>query len=119
VDREAVVALLEDHWHPADVAARLGISERTVLRIRHERGLEVGPASPRRRLTEEDHRIIQAALDDGLPFSEISATYGYTFQTLARYYPGRSYSPQEVSALAAAARKANRALRQQRTLIAC
>lgn len=119
VDRELVAGLLRDGWSPRDAANRLQISERTVLRIRHETGLPVEPRVERRTVTDEDLAIIERCLNDKMPLSEITATYRYTHQTITRYFPGHGLSRSEVAELAAAARAANRALRKNRTLISC
>lgn len=118
-DREAVRALLEDDFEPRDVAARLGITERTVLRIRHELGLPVGPAPYRKRVGPEDLVLIETCLREGMPFSEITKTHGYTYQTLARHFPGRGMTKQEGSAIGLAVRQTNQLLRKQRIPALC
>ncbi|WNO25872.1 helix-turn-helix DNA binding domain protein [Arthrobacter phage Altadena] len=118
-DRDLVARYLSEGLEPRDVADRMGITDRTVLRIRHELGLPIGPAPDRRRLTEDDHRIIRACLEEGMPYSEISRTHGYTHQTLARHYPGRGMPARATIELALATRSFNQALRKQRIPVSC
>ncbi|QKY79815.1 helix-turn-helix DNA binding domain [Arthrobacter phage Bumble] len=119
VDRDAVRALLEDCYEPRDIAARLGITERTVLRIRHELGFPVGPAPYRKRVGPEDLVLIETCLQEGFSFAEITKTHGYTYQTLARHFPGRGMSKEEGSALGLAVRQTNQLLRKQRIPALC
>lgn len=108
--RDTVRELLEEGLPPRAVAARLGCHPRTVLRVQHELGLPVAPGPSRRLLTEEDHAVIRECLAEGMPFAEITATYGYSHQTLARHYPGQGMPPVEIGRLAAAINRANRQL---------
>lgn len=122
-DREEIRALLSSGLSPRQTAARLEVSERTVLRARHELGLEIKtPVRAAAPLSEEDHARIRACLAESMSFNEIRRTYGYTHQTLARYYPGQGMDRREAASLGALVRHTNAEIRrnhQQRGLVLC
>lgn len=65
--------------HLADVAARLGVSERTVTRLaRHHVGMTPAAMIRRRRLQEAAEEL---RADPGAPLAEVAARYGYADQS--------------------------------------
>lgn len=57
-------------------------------------------------ITRERLQLFEACLDDGWSFSQIRQTYGATWQTLNRHFPGRGMSRTEGARLGASARRA-------------
>lgn len=88
VDR--VVALSRSGYTDQEIAARLGISDRTVLRDRKAAGLHLR-ATPRP-LTPEEHARTVAMLDDGASYKEIARTIGRSANTIKRAFPGYSWT---------------------------
>lgn len=94
------------------VASRLGVSERTVQRALRAAG------APKSQLyypglTEAQHEVIRARLDEGWSYAEIARTYGHGRHVLAKHYPGRGWTREQRGRYgnmrrAEAARKARR-----------
>lgn len=113
VDRERIRALLAEGLPVVDVAARLGISTRTVLRAKRELGLPLA-SYVRRTIGPEDLALIGRLLDEGWSYNEITATHRYTHGTLTKYFPGRGMDPLEASRLGLLVRNTNRAVAETR-----
>lgn len=78
-----------------EIAARLKVSTRTVVRYRHAAGCAQPPP---RHLTAD---IIAAAgklLDDGCPYEEAARTLGVSSWAIAARYPGRAWTRSQVAA---------------------
>jgi transposase-like protein len=72
----------------AEIAHQLGISERSVFRIRRQR---LGPRTPRRGFTDEEVELVEAMLVDGASIAEIARTIGRCPATVRKRWPGRSW----------------------------
>lgn len=70
----------------------LGMSERTVYRIRRDH-LKLSDAPPFRPLTQDEKRQAEQLLDDGASFREVADTLGREASTIARHFPGRGWQP--------------------------
>lgn len=79
----------------ADAAKLLGVSARTITR--HRARLGVSQASPGGAVRPSPELLaeIAARLDDGWPVKEVARTYGTTWRTVARHFPGRSWTRAE------------------------
>lgn len=103
--RARVVTLTRQGASISEIAVTLGITSRSVCRIRSELGANVGrPQAP---LTETELRTAATLLDEGCPYSEVARTIGRAPRSIRRYFPGRGWSPSESGCFAVAVRRAN------------
>ena len=51
-----------------------------------------GPGRPPKYIAPEVMVAIEDSLDDGWPFQEITMTYGVSYHTLNRLFPGRQWT---------------------------
>ena len=80
---------------PASVIAeRLGVTIRTVVRYRKKTGC----SRPRRpRMTADDIAAASRMLDDGCSYHEVGLTLGFAGPAIARHFPGRAWTRQQIS----------------------
>lgn len=93
VDAEPIIWLTKRGWSIPRIANHLGISERTVQRTRAKAGLCRPPNTP---ITVEQIARAGNLLDDGASYSEVARTIGCCWETVAKYWPGRSWSQRQV-----------------------
>lgn len=109
-DVDAIVRLRKAGVRTRDIAERLGVSERTVVRHMTANGLTrplPGPLDPSPAwLPEAD-----ALLSEGMSFREVGATLDVPEHHVGIYFPGRGWTPQQVGSHGLAVMKANRKLR--------
>lgn len=92
ISREEVKNRTEQGQTLAAIAQALDCSVSAVIKIRHE----VGVSSPAyNRLTPERKARIEAMLDDGCPYAEISRTLHVDHETLTRHFPGRAWTREQ------------------------
>lgn len=90
--RQWVKALCDEGIPATEQAKVLGLSERTVQRIRRDHlGLSDAPSF--RPLTEDEKRRAEQLLDDGASFREVGKTLGRNESTISRHFPGRGWQP--------------------------
>ncbi|UVK62569.1 helix-turn-helix DNA binding domain protein [Arthrobacter phage TaylorSipht] len=89
----------------AQAAELLGVSARTIVRHRARLGLSQASAGGANRPTPELLAKIAASLDDGWPVREVERTYGTTWRTVVRHFPGRSWNRSQVGQYARMAGK--------------
>jgi DNA-binding NarL/FixJ family response regulator len=70
------------------IAEQLGISERSVFRIRRQR---LGPRAPRRDFTDDEIAYVEAMLTDGASIAEIARTIGRCPATVNKRWPHRGW----------------------------
>lgn len=104
-----LVARMHKQGQPSTVIAKAAeCHPRTVQRILRTLGYtQPQPDRNNRPLAPEMHRAIEAMLDDGASFYEISRTLGVGDCTLRKHYPGRAWDAQQVGQHGAAIRRAN------------
>ncbi|MFD0044773.1 hypothetical protein ACFVGV_06235 [Pseudarthrobacter scleromae] len=92
VDREEFARLdgQEGGWTLQELASHFGVSLATASRVRRELNL-----NREHFLRPEKIARIEAHLEDGWSFAEISRTEGVNVETLRRRYPGRAWSCRE------------------------
>jgi DNA invertase Pin-like site-specific DNA recombinase len=95
----------------ADIAARLKISKRSVMRYRHRAGVSQPPLPP---LTAEQVARAQQLLDDGCSIAETARTIGCSETAIARRYPGRGWTREQIYTHLAEARRLKKLLLGQR-----
>lgn len=93
-ERRAVVReLAQEGLTIREMAARLGVTPRTIERDKWELGITReyrGPLTP-----AECHRA-QAMLDDHESLAEVARTLGRCVQTISERFPGRGWTPHQV-----------------------
>lgn len=110
---ETVRELHNDGLKDWQIAERLGISARTVLRIRTALGLSKPNPLSTWRATQEWKDRVQALLDDDWSISEISRETGNTHPTIKRHFPNAGWDPVKAGSYALSIAKANRELRRR------
>jgi hypothetical protein len=90
-----VKCLTAQGWSAFAIADRLAVSERSVVRYRREAGCGQPVA---RHLTAADVATAGEMLDDGCSYEEVARTLGVSAWSIAVRYPGRSWTPSQVSA---------------------
>lgn len=91
VERRDRVAVMTRQGRSApEIAAILGVTERTVIRDR----VATGCARPVtwRTLTAEDLQLAQQLLDDGCSVVEVARTVGCSADTIHKHFPGRGWT---------------------------
>lgn len=92
IDPQQVKARSEAGDTLASIAEALGCSISSIIKIRHELGIS---DHNKARLTEDAKRRIEAMLDDGCSFAEITRTLGISHETLKRHYHGRQWTKEQ------------------------
>lgn len=86
--RRAQIAALTRAGHTAkEIALIVGVTPRSVERIRGRCGVALPPATP---MTEDEIRAAAAMLDDGASYGEVSRTIGRSVMAIRKHLPGRS-----------------------------
>jgi DNA invertase Pin-like site-specific DNA recombinase len=96
----------------AAIAERIGVSSRTVLRIRKQLGLSAANPRTSWRATPEWKEEVQRLLDEGWSVAEIIRHTGNTHCTIKRHFPDAGWDPQTSGSYALSIAKANRELRR-------
>lgn len=97
---EILALVLEGH-SAAVISRRVGVSIRTVSRVRVEAGLGV----PKRRATEEDKLRAKTLLHEGASYAEVSRTIGFDAQAIKRWFPGYDWTVRQRDEYAAMQRR--------------
>lgn len=90
-----VKVLTAEGWAASDIAAELKVSRRTVVRYRRATGC-ARPAP--RRLTTDEITVASELLDDGCSYEEVARTLGVSSSSIVARFPGRSWTPSQISA---------------------
>jgi hypothetical protein len=100
--RERVKAMTLAGASAADIAAAVGVAERTVVR---DRAAAWCGQPPRPQLTDDELRTAAAMLDDGCPVEEVARTIGRNPRHLAHRFPGRTWDRRQVAEYVAVCRR--------------
>lgn len=73
-----------------------------------------GNRNARKELSPELKAAVEARLEEGWPFREITKTLGVSYHMLRRHWPGRAWTHRQTIEHGIAARQANRAARRAR-----
>lgn len=92
--KAAYLELLAAGHSVPQAAGKLGVTERTIHRIKAELGVRHGPP-PNPRKTPEELRQIEELLEDGCSYKETARTLRINEQTIRRNFPGRGWTPHE------------------------
>lgn len=104
---DMIVALSREGCRVAEIAALLGITERTVTRARSRRGI-ARPSYPQ--LTDDEIARAKQLLDDGASVAEAARSIGRTDHAIHRALPGRGWTPQQVHQFIAETRRYRKVL---------
>lgn len=102
----AVARMTRAGMSAAEIAVRLGCTERTVQRYRSVEG--VAKPAPQRIGAETRARALDM-LRDGCSYREVARTLGCSRNTVRKWWPGFAWSREQVAAHAAVMRRARRA----------
>lgn len=106
--RQRVAELTRAGLSAQQIAAQLRTTSRTVCRDRSALGI----AQPRPvRLTAEQLRRATEMLDDGASASEVARTIGCSQSAVINRFPGRGWTPEQISAHGVLCRQMQRHLR--------
>ena len=105
---ERIAKLTRRGWSARAIAAEVGCTERTVVRIRKKTGV-AKPAA--RRLTDADRALAERLFADGCSVSEVERTLGRSQGSLCHAFPGRGWTRQQTGEFAAAAKRAKKLAR--------
>lgn len=85
---EQVIALTQQNYSAAQIAAIMGLTPRSVTRLRARAGI----AQPRPALlTEQELARAKALLEDGCSYDEAARTIGRSSTALVAHFPGYSW----------------------------
>lgn len=90
--REEYARMHRPDLSAAEAAQLLGVTPRTIVRIRARLGVSQPTSGGAVRPSPERLAEIEARLDDGWSVREIERTYGTTWRTIAAHFPGRSWT---------------------------
>jgi hypothetical protein len=83
----AIVAMTHAGYSAPAIAAKFGITTRTVQRVRRRAGISHGPATP---FTADEIRIAESLLNDGASYGEVARTLGRHPASVGHRFPNRS-----------------------------
>ena len=102
---DAVAELTRQGLTAPVIAERLGITRRTVQRARVRGGVsQPCPPNVGKRYTTEFMATIDRLLSEGWSYKEIARTYGASEGVIAKHFPGRGWTKDQASELAAVRR---------------
>ncbi|UXA19498.1 helix-turn-helix domain-containing protein [Mycobacterium sp. SMC-4] len=91
--RERIVELTRNGCSAREIASILGITRRTVVRVREATGTSQPVAGVP--LTADQVRQAERLLDDGCSISEAARTIGCSYHTLHRRFPDRVWTREQ------------------------
>jgi DNA-binding CsgD family transcriptional regulator len=106
--RERVVELTRQGYSAPVIAGFLGITKRSVVRIRAHMGIAREPSGPP--LTEAEKAQAGMLLGDGCSYADVGRTLGRHPNSIRRHFPGRGWEREQCGQLAVMSRRANERL---------
>lgn len=103
--RARIEQLTREGYSASEIAAFLGVTKRTVVRIRRKLGITKPPAGLP--LSAEELRIAAEMLADGCSYTETARTLGRGVHTMIRRFPGYGWDRQQSAAYSVAVRRLN------------
>ena len=95
-ERDLIVEWTRAGLTAPQIADRLGISDRTVVRVRRARGISQRTA----RYTDAEVAQIVALLERGASYREVARTTGHAPDHIARRWPGYGWRPDDCGRIA-------------------
>lgn len=105
---EQFLELERKGWTAARIAETLGVSARTVYRLRRKHGFARTDPASHAPLTPERLAAASRMIADGCSHREVARTLRMTTTTVARHFPGTAWSHQETNEYINSLRKANK-----------
>lgn len=106
--RERVVELTRQGYSAPAIAQFLGITKRSVVRIRSDMGIAREPSGPPLTNAEKDRAAL--LLGDGCSYTDVGRTLGRHPRSIARHFPGMGWDREQCVQLAVLSRRVNRQL---------
>ena len=97
---DRIVALTRAGVSVPNIAQLVGVSDRTVVRVRGRRGIGQ-PWSGANPFTDDEKLAAAALLDDGASVEEVARTLHRSSTTVHRHFPGRAWSRVQAGQFAA------------------
>ena len=86
---DEILAMTRQGMRAADIAARLGVCQSTVHKVREKTGNQVRTMRP---FTADEIAQAEQMLDDGCSYNEVGRTLGRQGHVIAKRWPGRGWS---------------------------
>ena len=102
IDRDELLRLHEQGYTTNELAAHFGCNPDSVSRVKKTLGISINHV-----LTPERLALAAQRIEDGWSFEEIHRTEGISRDSLQKYFPGKSWTPEQAAEY--------RALRRQET----
>lgn len=93
--RRIVLDIIAEGGSNPQAAKAIGVSVKTVERIRRKAGISAGCAFAR--FSPEEDKLARAMLEDGASFNEVARTLNRALSTICRKYKGMGWTKQELS----------------------
>jgi DNA-binding CsgD family transcriptional regulator len=106
--RERVVELTRQGYSAPAIAGFLGITKRSVVRIRAHMGVAQEPSGPP--LSEAEKAQAALLLGDGCSYADVGRTLGRHPNSIRRHFPGMGWEREQCGQLAVLSRRANERL---------
>ncbi len=96
---EQIAKLTREGKTAREISELLGCTKRTISRVRNATGTaQPIPEFAGQPITAERLEQIRLMVEDGAPVAEIERTLGTSHKTITRYFPGSSWSREQISA---------------------
>ena len=106
--RETVTRLTAAGYTAHQIGKLMGLTERSIVRIRKASGIS-RPFAPR--VNDDEKTAMRELLDDGVSYAEAARTVGRSPWTVARNFPGRGWTRQQIDDALTARRQFGAVLR--------
>lgn len=99
---EKIAQLTRQNYTAPQIAVVVGVTVRSVVRARARLGLTKAVAP---RLSAAERVVIQRLIDDGASYYEIARTTGRHVETIKKYWPGRGWTREQITAASVMSRQ--------------
>lgn len=99
-------------WTAARIADELGVSARTVYRLRRRYGFARTDTGRHAPLSPERLAVASEMIADGCSHCEVARSLGMQTATLRRHFPGTGWSKQETNEYINSVRRANKLMKR-------
>jgi transposase len=109
VDEAEFLTLERSGMTAREIAERLGVATRTVVRWRNR--LHLSHVATAATFTDEQRELARRLIEDGCSFQEVARTVGVSHWTIRRWFPDTpAWTRQQIGEHAALMRRMNRTL---------
>lgn len=92
VDRQELLRLHHQGKTTTEIAAHFGANVDSISRIKGQLGISI-----RNEMTPERLSRVAQMVEDGWSYAEINRTEGMSFESLRRYFPGKSWTQEQTT----------------------